>query len=138
MKIILHAQKEYDFRNQLQELIERAFPKSQVVLTNTRRQLSGTLGRPLHNVSVLIVFISDSEDVSTLFSLKPLFENIKPILIFCKRSDELGKQALQLEPLYSSHSRNNFQDVISVLFRIEQKLRRRLSSSKAFDSLLMK
>ena len=128
MKIILHAPKEYEFKNRLQELIERAFPRGQVILTKTRLQLSETLGRPLHNVSVLIAFISDSEDVGTLFSLKPLFENIKPILIFCKRSDELGKYALLLEPSYTSHSPNNFQDVISVLFRIEQKKMRQVAA----------
>ena len=122
MKIILHAHKDYEVRNQLKELIEKAFPQGIVVLTDTRQQLTETLGRPLHNVAVLIAFISDSEDVGTLSSLKPLFEDRKLILVFCKRSDDIQKYALRLEPLFISHFENSFQDVISVLLRIEQKL----------------
>ena len=130
MKIILHAHKDYEIRNQLKELIENAFPQGIVILTDTRQQLAETLGRPLHNVSVLIAFISDSEDVGILASLKPLFEDRRLILVFCKRSDGIQKYALRLEPLYTSYFENNFQDVISVLLRIEQKLSHRPSRQK--------
>ncbi len=121
MKIILHALKGYQFRDQLKKKIEQAFPHGQVILADSGQHLCETLGRPLHKVSVLIAFISDSEDVGTLSHLKPLLENIKMILIFCRQSDEIQRAALRLEPLYTSHSATNFQDVISVLQRIEQK-----------------
>ncbi len=121
MKIILHATENHALRSQLKDRIEDTFPKGQIILTNSGLQLSEALCRPLHNISVLIAFISDSESVSLLLPLMPLFENLKLILIFCKRLDDVQKSALLLEPLYSSYFENDFQDVISVLKRIEQK-----------------
>lgn len=119
--MILHATQNHERRSQLKNRIEDTSPKSQIILTNSGRHLSKALCRPLHNVSVLVAFINDSKSVSLLFPLMPLFENLKLILIFCKKIDEVQKSALLLEPLYSSYSENNFQDVISVLKRIEQK-----------------
>lgn len=121
MKIILHATENHGLRNQLKNRIEDAFPNGQIILTNSGRHLSEALCRPLNNVSVLVAFISDSKSVSLLFPLMPLFENLKLILIFCKKIEDVQKSALLLEPLYSCYSVNNFQDVISVLQRIEQK-----------------
>lgn len=121
MKMILHATENHELRSQLKCRIEDGFPKGQIILTNSGLQLSEILCRPLHNVSVIVAFINDSKSVSCLSPLMPLFENLKLILIFCKRIDEIQKSALLLEPLYSSYSGNNFQDVIEVLQRIEQK-----------------
>lgn len=121
MKLILHAGENQGYRRQLKTIIEDTFPKGEIVLTDDGAQLSEVLCRPLHNVLVLIAFICDSEGFDPLLALKPLFENIKIILIFCERVDEIQASALLLEPLYTTHSDNNFQDVISVLKRIEQK-----------------
>ncbi|WP_020589134.1 hypothetical protein [Desulfobacter curvatus] len=121
MKIILHANENDELRSRLKTRIEDNFPESEIVLTDAGPHLSEVLCRPLHNVSVLIAFITDSKSVGLLFSLKPLFENVKLILIYCKRIDEIQKSALLLEPSYIHHSGNNFQDIISVLQRIEQK-----------------
>lgn len=134
MKIILHATKNHKLRSQLKNRIEDASPKSRIILTNSGLQLSEALCRPLHNVSVLVVFISDSNSVSLLFPLMPLFENLKLILIFCKRIDEVQKSALLLEPLYSSYSENDFQDVISVLQRIGQKQKHKLIGSNQINA----
>jgi len=121
MKIILHARENDELRSRLKTRIEHVFPEGEIVLTDAGQQLSDVLCRPLHNVSVLIAFITDSDSVDILFPLKPLFDNIKLILIFCKRVDEIQKSVLLLEPLYTSHSENDFQDIISVLERIERK-----------------
>ena len=121
MKMILHATENHELRNQLKNRIEDVFPKGHIVLTNSGLHLSEALCRPLHNVSVLVAFISDYNSVSILFPLMPLFENIKLILIFCDKINGVQKAALLLEPLYSSYLGNDFQDVISVLQRIEQK-----------------
>ncbi|WP_321418666.1 hypothetical protein [uncultured Desulfobacter sp.] len=124
MKIVLHAEKNDGHRSRLETIIKNTFPKSEILLTDDNQQLSEVLCRPLHNVAVLIAFITDSESVELLFPLRPLFENVKTILIFCKRVDEIQKSMLMLEPLYTSHCEDNFQDIISVLKRIEQKTMR--------------
>lgn len=121
MRIILHAGEKDGFRSRLKTRIEHAFPEGEIVLTDAGPQLSEVLCRPLHNVSVLIAFINDSDNLNLFFSLKPLFENIKLILIFCGRMVEIQKSVLRLEPLYTTHSENDFHDIISVLKRIEQK-----------------
>ncbi len=121
MKIILYANEECEFRDRLQGRIINALPQVQVDLADSGQHLVKILSRPLHNISVLIVFISDAEDVGVLLSLKTLFEDIKLILIGGKRGDQVPKSSLRLEPLYTSHSETDFQDVISVLQRIEQK-----------------
>lgn len=121
MKIILHAKETDEPRSRLKVQIEDALPEAGIILTDARPHLSEILCRPLHNVSVLIAFITDAKSIECLFSLKPLFENVKLILIFCKRINGIGKSVLLLEPLYMSHGENNFQDIISVLKRLEQK-----------------
>ena len=92
--------------------------------------MSEVLGRPLHNVSVLIAFITDVESIDLLFSLKPLFENIKLILMLRNRADTIQKSVLLLEPLLASYSEDDLQDIISVLQRIEQKVMRPIEQYK--------
>lgn len=121
MKIILHANKNCDLRNQLKSQIESQFPDGQILLTNSEQHLSESLCRPLHNVSMLIAFISDSDSISLLFPLKPLFENIKLILMFHRNFDGIEESAILMEPLYTSYTENNFKDVILILQRIAQK-----------------
>nr|WP_321400620.1 hypothetical protein [uncultured Desulfobacter sp.] len=121
MKIILHANKNDAHRNRLKRTIEDTFSEGEIILTDQASQLSMVLGRPLHNVSVLIVFITDTESVDLLFPLKHLFENIKLILMFCDRVDNTPKSVLLLEPLFTSYSEDDFQDIISVLQRIAQR-----------------
>lgn len=121
MKIILHANENDAHRNRLKAIIEGAFPEGDIILTDQGSQLSTVLGRPLHNVSVLIAFITDSDGVDLLLPLKPLFENIKLILMVCGSVDNIQNSVLLLEPLFTSSSENDFQDIISVLQRIEQR-----------------
>nr|WP_319392463.1 hypothetical protein [uncultured Desulfobacter sp.] len=121
MKIILHAGENDAHRNRLKAIIEASFPDSETILTDQGPQLSEALGKPFHNVSVLIAFITDSDGVELLFSLKPLFENIKLILMLCGRVENIQNSVLLLEPLLTRYSEDDFQDIISVLQRIAQK-----------------
>ena len=121
MKIILHAGENDAHRNRLKAIIDASFPDSETILTDHGSQLSEALGRPFHNVSVLIAFITDADDVDLLFSLKPLFENIKLILMLCGRVENIQNSVLLLEPLLTRYSEDDFQDIISVLQRIAQK-----------------
>ena len=91
MKIILYANEECEFRDRLKGRIINALPQVQVDLADSGQHLVKILSRPLHNISVLIVFISDAEDVGVLLSLKTLFEDIKLILIGGKRGDQVPK-----------------------------------------------
>ena len=130
MKIILHANENDTHRNRLKAIIDDAFSQGEIILTDQGVQVSEVLGRPLHNVSVLIAFITDSESVDLLLSLKPLFENIKLILMLCNRVDTTQQSILLLEPLFTSYSEDDFQDIISVLQRIEQKVMRPIEKYK--------
>lgn len=121
MRIILHASEDDTHRNRLKAIIEGAFPEGDIILTDQGTQLSAVLGRPLHNVSVLIAFIADSDGLELLFSLRSLFENVKLILMLCDSVENIQKSVLLLEPLFTSYSEDDFQDIISVLQRIEQK-----------------
>ena len=121
MKIVLHASENQAFRHRFNTRIAQACPQNQIILTDSRQDLSDALCRPLHNISVLIAFISDTKAFDTLLSLKPLFDNVKLILIFCERVDDIQNSVLRLEPLYTGCFKGNFQDIISVLQRIEQK-----------------
>ncbi len=120
MKIILHAYNKSELPNQLRALIQDKFGDIQIQMTNSQQHLFEGLCRPAHCFSVVIAFVDDSESVELLISLKPLFENIKLILIVSKNIEDTRKNLLRLEPLFTSHS-ENFTDIISVLQRIEQK-----------------
>lgn len=121
MKMVLHAGKNDERRQWLKVCIEREFPKGQIILTDCRQHLAEALGRPLHNVSVIIAFITDSEGIDLLISLKHFFENIKLILVFGENSDEIQKSVFRLEPIYTTYSGNDFQDIVSVLKRVDQR-----------------
>ena len=129
MKIILHANENDAHRNRLEAVIDDAFSQGEIILTDQGGQLSEVLGRPLHNVSVLIAFITDSESIDLLVSLKPLFENIKLILMLCNRVDTTQQSILLLEPLFTSYSEDDFQDIISILQRIAQRTMHPIESS---------
>jgi len=121
MKVILHAGENDAHRNRLKTIINGSFPEGEIILTSEGAQLTAVLGRPLHHVSVLIAFITDADGVDLLFSLKHLFENIKLILMLCESVNNIQNSVLLLEPLFTSHAEDDFQDIISVLQRIEQK-----------------
>lgn len=121
MKILLHAFKENGVKIQLDNLIAKELPEVKTVVTDSRQLLSETLCRPLHNFTVLIAFVENSDNIMALLSLKPLFENIKLILVSGSNEFVSAKDSiLLLEPVYTKSSDNNFMDVISVLKRIEK------------------
>lgn len=121
MKILLHGGENHELKSRLRTQIQDVFPQGELVLTHALGDLTDALCRPLHNISVLIAFITDSKSIDMLFSLKPLLENVKLILIFCQQVGDVQKSVLRLEPLYAGCFEDDFQDIISVLQRIEYK-----------------
>lgn len=120
MKIILHSYKKCELQNQVKMLIQDNFPDMQTQMTNSQQQLFETLCRPAHCFSVVIAFVDDQNSLELLISLKPIFENIKLILIISCKIEGIRKDILELEPLLTSDP-EKFMDIISVLQRIEQK-----------------
>ncbi len=122
MKIILYTESKEGMGKNLQELIHHQLPKVQIDAIHSIRRLSSTLCRPLNRVSVIIVFVMCEKDVDPFLTLKPLFDNIRLILVLPDGTTGMMAPWLQLNPSFISYTDtytdNDFSDILSVLKKI--------------------
>lgn len=137
MKILLHTDTESENTSRIKNLIEDELPKIKIVQTNSQQHLSETLCRPLHNFFALIAVMDDSKGFSDLLSLKPLIENIKLILLVCKKHNDIIGIIIRLAPIYVKYDDNNFMDIISILKRIEQKQARAVNLFEILENSVL-
>lgn len=124
MKLILHAYEEVEARDRLKTLIHQKFKGIRIELTQCDADIFNVLCRPLNRVSVFVTFINDSNGLNRLVSKKSLFENLKVILICCGHSSGVMEASYLLGPTYTTHADSDFTDVISVLHRLDERVKR--------------
>ena len=126
MKIILYAEDKEEVGENLQKLIQHQLPNIQIDAIHSVRQLSSTLCRPLNRVSVIVIFVMCEKDIDQFLTLKPLFDNIRLILVLPDGTTGMMAPWLQLNPCFISYRDNDFSDITSVLKKIYQGQRRQL------------
>jgi hypothetical protein len=125
MKIILYADDKEEMGKNFGKLIQNQFPDIQLDTLNSVSRLSEKLCRPLNRISVIIIFVTCERDIDRLLTLKPLFDNIRLILVLPDRTTGMMAHGLQLNPCFISYFDSDFSDITSVLKKLYTGKRRR-------------
>jgi hypothetical protein len=130
MKIILYAEDRQGMGENLEKGIQHQLPNLQTDVIDSVRRLSSALCRPLNRVSVIVIFVMCEQDIGQFLALKPLFDNIRLILVLPDRTTGMMGPWLQLKPCFISYTDNytdnDFSDIISVLKKIDTGQKRQL------------
>lgn len=118
MKIILYADDKEAMGKNFGKLIQNQFPDIQMDILGSVRCLSEKLCRPLNRISVIVIFVTCERDIDGLLTLKPLFDNIRLILVLPDRTRGMMAHGLQLNPCFISYLDSDFSDIISVLKKL--------------------
>ena len=118
MKIILYADDKEARGKIFRKLIQNQFPDIQMDILGSVRGLSEKLCRPLNRISVIVIFVICEKDIDRLLTLKPLFDNIRLILVLPDRTTGVMAHGLQLNPCFISYLDSDFLDIASVLKKL--------------------
>jgi len=120
---MIHAKKGEKKAATLKLKIREQLPEIRIIPSESMSDLTGELGRPLNNISVIIMFIPTLKTLDLLFSLKSFFENKKLILVLAGQDNQTFIRGLQLNPSFISTGDVHGDDVFRVLKRINQRQR---------------
>jgi hypothetical protein len=123
MKIILFSGDAQEKGNELEGIIHGELPQIQVEKINSTLYLKEKLCRPLNRISVIVVFVNCESDIDRLFSLRPLFDGIRLILVFPDGENKMISQGLGLNPCFVSYSDSDPSDITLVLKKIDQRIK---------------
>lgn len=123
MKTILYTNKKEINRN-LINIVQTQLTGIRIRICHSITDLSHLLRQPLHQVSVLILFIASREELKELNLMTTLFDNIRILLILPDSEKSTVSLCLALKPSFISYVDDDFMDIVSVLKQI-QKIQRR-------------
>ena len=118
MRMIIFSSSQREIGDRLKKLVQDTLPGIEVELVDSKSDLLKKLNRPLSNISIIVSVIGDSDDISSLISLKQLLDNSRQILILPDRSAQMMESGLKLEPSYISYHDSDLMHVFSVIKKI--------------------
>nr|NJM03885.1 hypothetical protein [Desulfobacula sp.] len=121
MKIALYADAVQEMGNRLEGMIQDELPQIRIEKMNSIGYLKEKLCRPLNRISVIVVFVIYEKDLYRLFPLKPLFDDIRLILILPDSGRDLTALGLGLNPCFVGYSDSDPADIVLVLKKIGQR-----------------
>jgi hypothetical protein len=77
------------------------------------------MSEPLNHVSVIIAWIHKKNELENLFDLLPLIKTARVILVLPDRKQQTISIGIKLNPSFISYQDNNFEDIITVLKKIQ-------------------
>ena len=81
--------------------------------------LTKQMCRPLNHVSVIVAWLKKKSELENLVALSPLLENTRMILVLPDREKQTMSLGVKLKPSFISYQDNNFEDIITVLKKIQ-------------------
>ncbi len=81
--------------------------------------LTKQMSEPLNHVSVIIAWIHKKNELENLFDLLPLIKTARVILVLPDRKQQTISIGIKLNPSFISYQDNNFEDIITVLKKIQ-------------------
>jgi hypothetical protein len=75
----------------------------------------------LNRITVIVVFVIYENDIEKLLTLRPLFDDIRLILILPDREKNLVALGLGLNPCFVGYSDSDPADIALVLKKIDQR-----------------
>lgn len=123
MKTILYVNKK-EIRQNLINVVQTQITGISIRICHSITDLSHMLRKPLHEVSVLILFITSRKELKELNLMTFLFDNIRIILILPDSEKSTVSLCIGLQPSFISYVDADLMDIASVLKQI-QKIQRR-------------
>jgi len=120
MKIALYADPVQEMGNTIEGMIQNELPQIQIEKMNSIGYLKKSLCRPLNRISVIVGFVFHEKDIDLLLTLRPLFDDIRLILILPDRGKKLTALGLGLNPCFVGYSDSDPADITLVLKKIDQ------------------
>lgn len=100
---------------ELQGAIEKMVPKGQFEMFKTIEELSAKLRMSEHGLPIVVLLASDAGDLKDVLSLKPIFTDIRIILILPDRENDTVTMGHSLHPRFMSYRDTNCHEAAAVL-----------------------
>jgi hypothetical protein len=117
-KIILYAKEGDHCGDVFNNMIIGLAPKENIELYSSISELSSRLRRPQCESIIVVLLISDGEDLKRIITVRSLFDNIRIILVLPDSNIATVKIGHSLHPRYLSFTDGSLGDVVSVLARM--------------------
>ena len=115
MKIFLYSELGDQSVNILEKLIKTHFPELEMVVYRTINDLSQSLRQPTEDLGILILHISNKEDLNNILSIRYLLQNIRIILLLPNKAPETLVLAHQLRPRFLTNINSDLAEITAVL-----------------------
>ncbi len=135
MKMLLLAEPLLKLCDRLENLIRTELPGIRIERTVSTGSFLRQLCQPMRRISVIVVFVVSESDINRLMALKPLFEDIRLILVLGDREQQTMAVALCLNPCFISYFDNDPREIIAVLEKIERRTRIHAGSGKSRQTI---
>jgi hypothetical protein len=118
MKILVCASTDENIWDKLKESVLDQLPFLKTEVVSSIEALINELSRPLHGVSVVVIFPAGKKEIQDLYQIRGLFDNLRLIAVLQNEEKSLVSAALQLQPSFISYLSDDFDDMEAVLDKI--------------------
>lgn len=123
MKTVLYAKGFKHIEEKLKNDIDTQIPDVEIKSLNSIESLSKVLRQPLNRIAVVVLVVSEVEELVLFNSMKKLFDNLRVILILPDRNRDTLGSSLKFKTSFISFIDSNLQDITSVLSQILKRQR---------------
>lgn len=117
-KVILYAKEGDQCGDVFSKMIADLVPKDNMEIYGTVSDLLLRLCKPQCEFTIVILHISDREDLERIMTTRPLLDNVRIILVLPDSNSATVKIGHSLHPRYLSFKNGSLSDVTSVLARM--------------------
>jgi hypothetical protein len=117
-QLIVYSRHKDKFGMELEKMLEELVSKENEEICRTTSDLALRLRMPLCESSIVVLLISDEEDLKNMLSIQSLLINMRIVLILPDRNDGTIEAGHSLHPRYLSFKDNSLKDIKAVLSRM--------------------
>ncbi len=125
IKILLYKNSREKIGERINTMLQDHFPKLDIIVSDSIQEISSTLCRPLHEISVIILPIASTFELAAFQNLNPIFEKSRVILILPDRDVETLAKAIRIKSSFITYFDNDIKDIASVLEKLMRKSKKR-------------
>ena len=126
MNLFIYSSKSKGAANRLQWRIRSCMQGNPTETFNSIAQLSHRLHWPYakREETIVVLFAADRQDLANFLSIRDFLNGISIILVLPDSENETITAGHRLRPRYISYADGNFEDVVAVLIKMEEKFDR--------------
>ena len=120
MKLLFYSAQNQGVGKNLARQVRVEFPEIQVDQVDSIQGISEKVCRPLNGIRVIMVSVTNREELIRLQCLHHLMDNIRLILILPRDAQNVEKLALMLQPSFICFADTRFNDIKLVLAKLQR------------------